>query len=214
MAGRARQCRLEEVLRQSQRGQPGDRRRPDAARPVAAGERQHRRHPAEAGRADDRHEQRRLRQSPRKSPPGSRRSSRSCGQAAADEGPGAGDLPPRARHQGPLRQVNAKANEIIAKLADGKNVFFLDIGESSSKDGTLPTDNHARPAAPQRQGLCDLGRSHQPSVKKLIGIDRLPNCPAASSCWVMRSETDKREGTLAQSASEGKRRDSLACTSG
>ena len=37
-----------------------------------------------------------------------------------------------------LRQVNAKSNEIIAKLDDGKTVFYLDIGKNFLQDdGTL-----------------------------------------------------------------------------
>ena len=69
-----------------------------------------------------------------------------------------------------LRQVNAKANEIIAKLADDKNVFFLDIGPKFlDKDGKLPQGHHARPLAPQRQGLRDLGRSHRADGEQADG---------------------------------------------
>ncbi|HXY36095.1 MAG TPA: GDSL-type esterase/lipase family protein, partial [Planctomycetaceae bacterium] len=40
-----------------------------------------------------------------------------------------------------LRKVNEAANERIAKLADGKNVFYLDIGKNFLKeDGTLTKD--------------------------------------------------------------------------
>ena len=42
------------------------------------------------------------------------------------------------------RQVNVMANDIVAKLADEKNVFYLDIGPSFlAADGTL--DRHVMP---------------------------------------------------------------------
>ena len=59
--GRRRPRRVEAALRQPQCGQPGHQRRSDLPRPVAARPRQHRRHFAEVGRGDDRHEQRRRR---------------------------------------------------------------------------------------------------------------------------------------------------------
>ena len=54
--GRQRERGLAEVLRQAPCREPGHRRRPDAARSVAARSRQPRRHSSQAGRADDRHE--------------------------------------------------------------------------------------------------------------------------------------------------------------
>ena len=55
--GRRRERGLAEVLCQTARREPGDRRRPDGARVVAARSRQPRRHSSQAGRRDDRHEQ-------------------------------------------------------------------------------------------------------------------------------------------------------------
>ena len=61
-----------------------------------------------------------------------------------------------------LRQVNAKTNEIIAKLADDKDVYFLDIGPKFlDREWQSAPRYHARPAAPQSQGLRDLGRSNR-----------------------------------------------------
>ncbi len=60
-----------------------------------------------------------------------------------------------------LRQVNSKANEMIAKLDDGKNVFFLDIGPKIPRQRRqFVAGHHARPLASQRQRLPDLGRGH------------------------------------------------------
>jgi len=45
---------------------------------------------------------------------------------------------PRGEKPSPQREKNAKASEIAAQLADGKNVFFLDIGPKFlTEDGTL-----------------------------------------------------------------------------
>ena len=47
-------------------------------------------------------------------------------------------FPRGANNENPNRKVNTKANELIAKLADEKNVFFLDIGPKFlDADGTL-----------------------------------------------------------------------------
>ena len=57
---------------------------------------------------------------------------------------------------------NAKANAIIAKLADDKTVFYLDIGPKFlATDGTLRKDIMPDLLAPERQGLRDLGGSHR-----------------------------------------------------
>jgi beta-glucosidase len=50
-------------------------------------------------------------------------------------------FPRGADNNDPKRQVNAKSNEIIAKLADGKMVEYLDIGPKFlAEDGTLSRD--------------------------------------------------------------------------
>jgi lysophospholipase L1-like esterase len=50
-------------------------------------------------------------------------------------------FPRGANNDDPRRQVNMKANEIIAKLADGKMIRYLDFGQKFLKeDGTLTKD--------------------------------------------------------------------------
>jgi beta-glucosidase len=68
------------------------------------------------------------------------------------------------------RQVNSKANEIIAKLADGKDVYFLDIGPKFlDKNGTLPRDIMPDLLHPNAKGYEIWGEAIEPSVKKLMG---------------------------------------------
>ena len=155
--------------------EPRHRRRPDAARPVAARQRQRRRHLAQAGRADDRHQQ--LRGSNRRSEiaagikaivdEAARRSCprpRSCCWRSSPAGPTSRpQLPPV--DEGPTR--------CIAKLADGKMVHYLDIGEKFlSRRRHAQQGDHARPAPPERQGLRSIwAEAIEPKLK---------NCSARS----------------------------------
>jgi lysophospholipase L1-like esterase len=69
-----------------------------------------------------------------------------------------------------LRQVNTKANEMIAKLDDGKNVFFQDIGPKFlDKDGNLSRDIMPDLLHPNAKGYAIWAEAIEPSVKKLIG---------------------------------------------
>jgi beta-glucosidase len=68
------------------------------------------------------------------------------------------------------RQVNSKTNEIIAKLADDKDVFFLDIGPKFlTADGTLPRDIMPDLLHPNPKGYGIWAEAIEPSVKKLMG---------------------------------------------
>ena len=98
---------------------------------------------------------------PRRSPRASRRSSRSCGRSCRKRRSSCWPSSPAApNNNDPLRQVNTKANEIIAKLADGKNgVLSRHRPEVPRRRRHAQQGHHARPAASQRQGLRDLGRS-------------------------------------------------------
>ena len=79
-------------------------------------------------------------------------------------------FPRGEKPQDHLRQVNSKANEKIAKLADDKDVFFLDIGPKFLQaDGTLtreimPDLLHLSP-----KGYTIWAESIEPTVKKLMG---------------------------------------------
>jgi beta-glucosidase len=69
-----------------------------------------------------------------------------------------------------LRQVNAKTNEIIAKLADGKDVYFLDIGDKFlDKDGNLPREIMPDRLHPNPKGYAIWAEAIEPTVKKLMG---------------------------------------------
>ena len=60
-----------------------------------------------------------------------------------------GVFPRGANKDDARRKVNEKANAIFKKLADGKDVHYLDIGDKFLKpDGTPDTQDHAGLAAP------------------------------------------------------------------
>jgi beta-glucosidase len=77
---------------------------------------------------------------------------------------------PRGEKPNPQREKNAKASEIASKLADGKNVFYLDIGQKFlTDDGTLtreimPDFLHLSPA-----GYTIWAEAIDPEVAKLMG---------------------------------------------
>jgi beta-glucosidase len=77
---------------------------------------------------------------------------------------------PRGEKPNPQREKNAKASEIASKLADGQNVFFLDIGPKFlTADGTLtreimPDFLHLSP-----QGYTIWAEAIEPEVAKLMG---------------------------------------------
>ena len=79
-------------------------------------------------------------------------------------------FPRGADNNDPLRQVNSKTNEIIARLADGKDVFFLDIGPKFlDSDGTLPKAIMPDRLHPNAKGYAIWAEAIEPSVKKLMG---------------------------------------------
>jgi len=60
---------------------------------------------------------------------------------------------PRGNPGDAVRGINADANKIIAKLDDGKNVFFMDIGDKFlSPDGTIAPDIMADKLHPTDKG--------------------------------------------------------------
>ena len=60
------------------------------------------------------------------------------------------------------RQVNMKANKIIAKLADGDMVRYMDIGDKFLARRPHPKQRgHARPLAPHARQLPNLGRGRR-----------------------------------------------------
>jgi beta-glucosidase len=68
-----------------------------------------------------------------------------------------------------LRKVNEAVNEQIAKLADGKNVFYLDIGKKFLKeDGTLTKDIMPDLLHLSPEGYEIWGSSIEPTVARLM----------------------------------------------
>ena len=69
-----------------------------------------------------------------------------------------------------IRQINAKTNEIIAKLADGQNVFFDDINAKFlAPDGTLSKDIMPDLLHPNAKGYEIWAETIEPTVAKLMG---------------------------------------------
>ncbi len=81
-----------------------------------------------------------------------------------------GIFPRGADNNDRQRQVNAKASEIFSKLADGTNVFYLDIGpkfldaEGKLSTETMPDLLHLTPASYQI-----WADAIEPTVKELMG---------------------------------------------
>jgi lysophospholipase L1-like esterase len=77
---------------------------------------------------------------------------------------------PRGEQPGPVREKNAEASKIASQLADGKMVYFLDIGDKFlSPDGSLSKDImpdflHLSPA-----GYEIWAASIEPKVVELMG---------------------------------------------
>ena len=69
-----------------------------------------------------------------------------------------------------MRQVVSKANEGIAKVADDKMVFFLDIGPKFlAADGTLSKDIMPDYLHPNAKGHEIWAEAIEPTVAKLMG---------------------------------------------
>jgi beta-glucosidase len=81
-----------------------------------------------------------------------------------------GVFPRGATEEDRLRQVNAKTNKIITKMADNKKVYYLDIGKDFLKEGgklttdIMPDRLHLSP-----EGYAIWARSIEPMVDQLMG---------------------------------------------
>ena len=77
---------------------------------------------------------------------------------------------PREEHPGPLRALAAQVNERIARLGDGKRVFYLDIGaQFQQPDGTLPRDLMPDSVHLSEKGYEVWARAIEPKVAALTG---------------------------------------------
>jgi lysophospholipase L1-like esterase len=79
-------------------------------------------------------------------------------------------FPRDSKPDGKLRKVNEAANELIAKLADNKKIFYLDIGPKFLEaDGTLPSDIMPDSLHPNAKGYEIWATAIEPTVAKLLG---------------------------------------------
>lgn len=79
-------------------------------------------------------------------------------------------FPRGADKQNANRLVNEKANQIVAKLADNKAVFFQDIGKGfENPDGTLPREIMPDLLHLSEKGYTIWAESIEPMVAKLMG---------------------------------------------
>ena len=70
----------------------------------------------------------------------------------------------------PRRQVNEKTNSMLAKLADGKQVHYLDIGKKFlNDDGVLTREVMPDLLHLSEKGYTIWAEAIEPSVKKLLG---------------------------------------------
>jgi beta-glucosidase len=80
-----------------------------------------------------------------------------------------GIFPRGADDKDAKRQVNTKTNEIIAKLADEKEVFYQDIGAKFlAKDGTLPKEIMPDLLHPNAKGYAIWAEAIEPTVAKCL----------------------------------------------
>ena len=69
-----------------------------------------------------------------------------------------------------LRKLNEATNEIIAKLADDKHVFYLNINDKFlADDGTLPKSIMPDLLHPNAEGYKLWAEAMEPTIKKLMG---------------------------------------------
>ncbi len=81
-----------------------------------------------------------------------------------------GLLPRGETQEDRFRQLTAKTNEIISKLADGKTVFYLDIGPKFlNADGTLDKEILPDLVHPNAKGYEIWAAAIEPTVAKLMG---------------------------------------------
>jgi beta-glucosidase len=76
---------------------------------------------------------------------------------------------PRNAPTSPARKVNADASAIYSKLADNKNVFYMDIGQKFlSPDGTISTDIMADGLHPTAKGYVIWGDAIKDKLAELM----------------------------------------------
>lgn len=75
----------------------------------------------------------------------------------------------------PLRRLNARINERLPGLADGRRVFFLDVNRAFLQpDGALPAEIMPDWLHPNAAGYAIWARAMQPELERLMALPRLP----------------------------------------
>jgi lysophospholipase L1-like esterase len=83
---------------------------------------------------------------------------------------GAADNDPKREDKMKFNETNIKANEIIAKLADGKMIFFMDINDKFlDADHKLPKEIMPDYLHPNAKGYEIWAEVIEPTVAKLMG---------------------------------------------
>lgn len=111
-------------------------------------------------------------------------------------------FPRGADNNDPFRQINVKTNEIISKLNDGKNVFYLDIGPKFvDADGMLSKDVMPDLLHLNAESYQTWAEAIEPMVAKLMGekqsisrseIRRPAHRPTADRWWRRLRRPDSR----------------------
>lgn len=83
-------------------------------------------------------------------------------------------FPRDAASDGPLRRLNADINARLPALADGRQVFYLDVNQAFlAADGTLPADVMPDWLHPNEAGYAIWARAMAPELDRLMALPRL-----------------------------------------
>ncbi len=100
-------------------------------------------------------------------------------------------FPRGADNKDALRQSNTKTNQMIAKLADGRKVFYLDIGAKFlCPDGKLSKEIMPDRLHPNARGYEIWAEAIEPDVAKLMGQKVSAALPVSrDGGWMQRHES-------------------------
>ncbi|MEM8713329.1 MAG: GDSL-type esterase/lipase family protein, partial [Planctomycetota bacterium] len=80
-----------------------------------------------------------------------------------------GVFPRGAAPDDPLRQINGRVNEIIAKFADDERVWYLDLTSTFLEaDGTLSTEIMPDLLHPKLKGYRRWAEAMEPTIERLM----------------------------------------------
>lgn len=83
-------------------------------------------------------------------------------------------FPRDAASDGPLRGLNEQVNARLPQLADGRQVFYLDVNQAFLQpDGTLPAGIMPDWLHPNEAGYAIWARAMQPELERLMALPRL-----------------------------------------